>query len=207
MGRGSPILILWLRNQHRNQLTFNVFGSTVSYLFTVSKVRKFYQILNSLPLFLSLMVILPVSHQPDCSKTVTSRKEALIQITNLRKDAFIKEVYRCELKKGSTTHHQPTWILHQHDQAHTRGLVPSIPIHFLSDSWLLLFRLHSSTRMKLQKDTSDESIRSDIELMPTTVCSTYHTVCLFITVCHCCRAWLPPAGTPFILQAQDAREL
>lgn len=205
MGRGSPTLILWLRNQHRNLLTFNVFRSTVSYL--VSEVRKFYQILNSLPLFVSLMMILPVSYQPDCSKAVTSWKEALIQVTNSRKDAFIKEVYRCKLKKkGSTTHHQPTWILHHHDQAHTLSLVPSIPIHFLSDSWLLLLRLHSSARTKLQKDTRDESTGSDIELMPTTVCSTYHSVCLFITVCHCCRAWLPPADTPFILQAQ-AREV
>lgn len=105
MGRGSPALILWFRNQHRDQLTFNVFGSTVSHLFTASKVRRFYQILNSLPLFVSLMMILPVSHQPGCSKTVTSRKEALIQITNLRKDAFITEVYRCELRKRK--HHTP----------------------------------------------------------------------------------------------------
>ncbi len=41
--------------------------------------------------------------------------------------------------------------------------------------------------------------------MPTTVCSLYHSVCVFITLCHCCSAWLPPADTPFILQAQDDR--
>lgn len=28
-------------------------------------------------------------------------------------------------------------------------------------------------------------------------------LCASITVCHCCGAWLPPAGTPFALQTQD----
>lgn len=41
--------------------------------------------------------------------------------------------------------------------------------------------------------------------MPTAVCSSL-SLCVFITVCHCCSAWLPPADTPSILQAQDVRE-
>lgn len=81
-------------------LTFNLFRGTVSNLFAGKKeVRKLYQILNSLPLCVSLTMILPVSHQPDCSKTVTSQREALMQITNLRKDALITEVYSCERKR------------------------------------------------------------------------------------------------------------
>lgn len=78
----------------------------------------------------------------------------------------------------------------------TRGLAPSIHSHFLSAP-----RLHSSIAFLRLKTKGMERLEGEGELMPTPVCSWYHSVC--VCVCHYCGAWLPSAGTPLTLQAQD----
>lgn len=75
--------------------------------------------------------------ESDCSKTVTFKEEA-ISADQCRRVAYSFRLldHKCELNGNHDTPHlhQPAWILHQQDQAHTGGLVPSALLHFLSSS-------------------------------------------------------------------------
>lgn len=58
----------------------------------------------------------------------------------------------------------------------TRGLAPSIHSHFLSAP-----RLHSSIAFLRLKTKGMERLEGEGELMPTPVCSWYHSVCVCVT--------------------------
>lgn len=135
-----PIDLLWRNKLNRSGLLWLYFSRSDTKSATSFKYVYLWNWLFLFPISLAIV------------KLDTSQKETWIQkVQNSNVDSsFTAEDYKCG-QKGEPLHHtstyQPTWILHQQDQAHTQGLVWSIPIHFLSSSWLAGFRLHSSAGM------------------------------------------------------------
>lgn len=105
--------------------------------------------------------------------------------------------YKCEHNGNHDTPHlhQPAWILHQQDQAHTGGLVRSAFLHFLSSSyWFDCIPLLERNSLRV-KGTAGREVRKKW-CRPQCVVR-FHSVCVCWSQCvtaavHDC----PPQALP-----------